>query len=231
MYATVHSAPEIVAIAGSAGALQPLYELLGALPLCFPCPIIVVQHLPRAARYKSLLDEVLGRNTELPVKWAEHGEPLCGGRIFLAPQDFQIEITHARRVKLIPVGSVNRRRPSADPLFRSIATVFTRTAASVVLSGALWDGAQGAFDVAEAGGWVLVQDAATAICGDMPRSAMSTGAVDFALSPRLIAHALITLAMAPGAAEWFRGAKKALHLPQFPEYARKPDFAERRDSM
>jgi chemotaxis response regulator CheB len=216
VYATVHSAPEIVAIVGSAGAVEALYQLLGALPPYFPCPIVLVQHLPGAARYKSVLDEVLGRATSLPVKWAEHGEQLCGQRIFLAPQDFQIEISDRRRVNLTPAGKMKRTQPSADPLFRSMATVFGRSAVSVVLSGALWDGAQGAFDVAKAGGWVLVQDCATAIFGDMPRSTLSTGAVDFSLSPLMIAHALVTLALAPGAAEWFRGAKKSLQLPESP---------------
>lgn len=81
------------------------------------------------------------------------------------------------------------------------------------MSGALFDGAQGAYDIAAAGGRVLVQDRETALAGDMPRAAINTGAADFCFSPAIIAQALIALVMAPGAAEWFQVLQKVLKSP------------------
>ena len=47
------------------------------------------------------------------------------------------------------------------------------------------------------GGTVIAQDPATAHCGDMPRSAIATGTVDFVLPLEAIAAALVELVSAP----------------------------------
>jgi chemotaxis response regulator CheB len=60
---TFGSAFGIVGIAGSAGGIQPLKELLAVLPGDFECPIVVVQHLCSAAQYKSVLDRILASRT------------------------------------------------------------------------------------------------------------------------------------------------------------------------
>lgn len=231
MYATVHktlpdddfhqdrrdvrgfAALDIVGIAASAGGIPALKELLAALPEDFPCPIVVVQHLCSANQYMSALDQILSTRTRLRVKWAEDGESLRAGYILLAPQDQQIEINPDHKVQLVRAEKVNRVRPAADPLFASIAKHFGKRAVGVILSGALCDGAQGAYEIAAAGGRILVQNRETSLVPDMPAAAIRTGAVHFELTPAMIARALAALVMAPGAAEWFRVWPKALKAP------------------
>jgi two-component system chemotaxis response regulator CheB len=217
VYAGVHKpedgcdAPvEIVGIAGSAGGIEALRELLGTLPADFPCPIVIAQHLGPVAAYRSALHCVLRSQTVLCVKWAEEGEFLRAGSVFLAPQDQHVQITFDRRIRLIRSGKVNGSRPAADPLFASIAREYGARGAGVILSGCLWDGAEGAYQIGAAGGRILVQDPKTSQMGDMPLAAIRTGAVHFKLSPEMIGRALITLAMAPGAAAWFQVWPKAL---------------------
>jgi hypothetical protein len=43
---------------------------------------------------------------------------------------------------------------------------------------------------------------------NMPRTALRTGCVDFSLSPRTIAHALVTLVMVKGAAHEHHGISR-----------------------
>jgi two-component system chemotaxis response regulator CheB len=107
-------------------------------------------------------------------------------------------------VSVISGEKVNGSRPAADPLFASVAVHCRSRGIAVVLSGALGDGAEGAYKVAAAGGRVLVQSRETALVPDMPSAAIRRGAVDFEFSPRVIAHSLIALTMAPGAAAWFQ---------------------------
>lgn len=95
-------------------------------------------------------------------------------------------------------------RPTADPLFSSAALCFGPNVTAIVLTGALSDGADGAFRIAEAGGRVLVQDDKTAPFFDISHAAIRRASVDFVLPPTGIAHALIALLMAPGADAWFR---------------------------
>ena len=215
MYAGVHkhSAIDVVGIAGSAGGIEALKELLGVLPADFPCPIVIAQHLGPLASYKSVLHRVLRSKTALCVKWAEDGEFLRAGCVFLAPQDQHLEITPDRRVRLTQSGKVNGSRPAGDPLFASIAREYGARGAGVILSGCLWDGADGAYRIGAAGGRMLVQNRETSLMGDMPRAAIRTGAVHFELSPEMIGRALITLAMAPGAAAWLQVWPKALTCP------------------
>jgi two-component system chemotaxis response regulator CheB len=211
----------IIGIAGSAGGIQALRELLRVLPAEFPCPIVIAQHLSPLAAYRSVLHRVLRSETALCVKWAEAGEFLRSGTVFISPQDQHVEITADRTIQLTCGRKVAGFRPAADPLFASIAREYGPRGAGVILSGCLRDGAEGAYRIGAAGGRMLVQDRRTSLISDMPRAAIRTGAVHFELSPEMIGRALIALAMAPGAAEWLQVWPKALtppasDIPQIP---------------
>ena len=61
----------IVGIGASAGGLEALQKLLTALPSNTGFPYIIVQHL--SPDYKSLLGEILGKYTDMPVIQVEDG--------------------------------------------------------------------------------------------------------------------------------------------------------------
>jgi len=203
---------DMVAIAASAGGVEALCSLLSAVPRDFPAAIVIVQHLPSAHQYRSALCQILHRHSNLPVKWAEHGEALQLGTIYLAPQDHHTTITGQRTFHLDDGPKVNGSRPSADPLFASVADHFGARAIGVVLTGTLYDGAEGARRIVQAGGRVLTQDKASCFQFGMPEAAIRTGSVDFVLPLSMIAHALIVLVMVTGGAKWFQvGKDHALH--------------------
>jgi two-component system chemotaxis response regulator CheB len=92
----------------------------------------------------------------------------------------------------------------ADPLLASAARVLGSRLIAIVLSGRLEGGAHGVREVKHRGGRVIVQDPESAVAGAMPKAALATGCVDFALTPDRIGDALVALCAAPGAAELFR---------------------------
>lgn len=196
---------DLVTVAASAGGLRPLELFLAGLPFCFPVPVIVVQHLPPRQTYASCLDRVLQRKSKLQVKWAEDGEIPRPGFVYLAPQD-KLTILDPGDGSLRTTDALHgrRARPAADPLFHSAAQCFGSRVIGVVLSGALADGAEGAYAIAGAGGRVLAQSFCTAEYSDMPRAAMMRARIGLAFDPYMLAHAVVSLVMAPGAAEWFR---------------------------
>lgn len=220
MYATVHSgfpdrderafgckgstSFDVIVIAGSAGGIHALSALLATLPEDFPAGIVIVQHLPPEARYRSALDRVLQRATKLPVKWAEEGERIRPGVVFLAPQDRHLHVDRDHVLHLTDGPKINGFRPAADPLFTSVATYFGIRSIAVVLSGILSDGAQGAWNIARQGGRVLVQDDVSAWFSDMPRAASQSAGADFTFSPVILGRVLVSLVMVAGVAEWFR---------------------------
>lgn len=169
----------IVAVASSAGGIQGLSVLLGALGPDLPVPVLVVQHLD--PRHRTVLAEVLGRRTDLRVKLAEAEECALPGTVYLAPPDRHLLVGSDGVLTLTNTELVHFVRPSADLLFESVAGAYGPEAIACVLTGTGRDGAMGVDAVKSRGGTVIVQDPASAEFPGMPKAAVDTGAVDFVL--------------------------------------------------
>src|SRR5256885_15376407 len=80
----------IVGIGASAGGLEALEQLFDALPPDTGMAFIVVQHL--SPDFRSLMDELIARHSEMPVILAEDGMPVCANHIYLMPRRKQMII-------------------------------------------------------------------------------------------------------------------------------------------
>lgn len=199
-----YAAFDIVVVAASAGGIPALVTFLAEFPAYFPIPLVVVQHLPPLERFRSLLDRVLARRTELLVKWAEDGECLMASTVYLAPQDRTTCIEGGRlRVENRDPGSGMKSSSPANLLFRSAATEYGKRTLGIVFSGVLSDGADGCAAISQAGGQVLVQSAGDAWFRDMPEAAMLQSPTGLAFQASALAHVVCSLVMAPGASTWF----------------------------
>ena len=182
---------EIVALAASAGGLRALTDVLAALPADFPAALVVVQHLD--PRHRSLMAEILGKRTSLPVSEAREGDRLRRGHAYIAPPNRHLLVNADGTLSLSQTELVHFVRPSADLLFESTAASYKERAIAVVLSGSGKDGSLGVKAIKKMGGTVIVQDQQTAEFFGMPEAAQQTGAVDFILPLHEIAPALQTL--------------------------------------
>src|SRR3954469_15374903 len=145
----------VVVVGGSAGALEPLREIVRGLPDSFPAPILVTLHL--APGSTSRLPEHLAGIGPLPARHPRSGDSLEAGVIYVAPPDRHL-VVHEQLVHLSRSPRENRHRPSVDALFNSAARWHGPNVIGVVLSGALDDGAAGATAIAAQDGIVIVQD-------------------------------------------------------------------------
>ena len=169
----------IVALAASAGGITALSRVLGELPVGFPVPVLVVQHLD--PRHETVIAAVLGRRTKLPVKLAEAEERVRPGTVYIAPPNHHLLITAAGVLTLTSSELVHFVRPSADLLFESVAGAYGARALACVLTGTGRDGAMGVGAVKSRGGTVIVQDPASAEFPGMPDAAVANGPIDFVL--------------------------------------------------
>ena len=96
-------------------------------------------------------------------------------------------------------GKIHCSRPSAEPLFASVAAVYRKHAIAVVLTGGDGDGSFGVPIIRKLGGTVIAQDRSTSQNFSMPETAIQTGDVDFILPLNAIAPKLIELVGAAGA--------------------------------
>ena len=165
-----------VAVAASTGGPAAVYRLLELLPAELAVPVLVVQHL--AEGFVGGLASWLGSGTALPVKVAEHGEPLRDGGVYVAPDDRHLEVAPGPTVHLSSEPPMGGFRPSATALFASVAAAYGRAGAGVVLTGMGSDGLEGSRALQRAGGLVLAQDEKTSAVFGMPRAVVSEGIAD-----------------------------------------------------
>jgi two-component system chemotaxis response regulator CheB len=181
-----------VVIGASYGGLFALMDLLGALTTDFPCPIVIVQHRSAESHEEKRLGVVLSRYSALPVRDAEHGEPLVAPGVYLAPADYHL-IIEEDRAELTIDEPVHYSRPSIDVLFESAARAYGPAVVGVLLTGFGRDGSAGLEAIRRAGGVTIAQDPVSALEATMPRSAIEAGAATEVLTLDAIAPRLIEL--------------------------------------
>ena len=186
---------QLVAVAASTGGPAALQQILAALPRDFPAPILAVQHL--ATGFVPGLAAWLDMSCNLHVKVAEDGEPLAPRTVFLAPDDRHLGVRAGGRVLVVDAPPVGGFRPSGTYLFTSVAQLYGRSVAAVILTGMGNDGVAGLKNVNAAGGLVLAQDEASSVVYGMPREAVAAGVVDAVLTPDEIAARLRDAVAAP----------------------------------
>lgn len=183
----------VIAMAASEGGLKALSVILSGLPADFPAAIAIVMHL--APDHVSFLAEILDSRTPLEVKQAKTGDFLCQSCVFVAPPNQHLSVAKDGRLKLSSsvAEKVHYARPSAEPLFASVAAVYKKKAIAVVLTGGDGDGAFGVQIIKEQGGQVIAQDRPTSQNFSMPQTSIQTGDVDFILPLDEIGPKLIEL--------------------------------------
>lgn len=171
-------ARDIVVIGASAGGVEALKAVLGALPPDYDGTVCVVLHIPPSV--PSVLAHILGRSTRLVCVSAYDGAPVRPGVVYVAPPDWHLLLENGR-VRLLRGPRENGHRPAVDPLFRSAAEAYGPRVVGVVLTGNLDDGTRGLFAIKHRGGLAVVQEPEDAMYPSMPKSALEHVAVDHVL--------------------------------------------------
>lgn len=170
----------VVGIGASAGGLEALEGFFRGVRIGSKMAYVVIQHL--SPDHKSLMAEILGRQTKLPVRPALDGEAPQPDSVYLISPRQELE-TAGGRFRVTELRGGRHTHFPIDRFFLSLARQQGERSAAVVLSGTGSDGAKGLRAVKEAGGMVLVQRPETARFDGMPRSALETGFADRVLSP------------------------------------------------
>ena len=170
---------DAVAIAVSTGGPTALARVIPALPADLPVPILIVQHMP--PMFTRILAERLDRACDLRVVEAADGQVVQPGGVWVAPGDHHMTVQRTGASVRIHTNlgpRENSCRPSADPLFRSVAAAYGPNALGVVMTGMGSDGLRGAEELVAAGSHVIAQDEATSVVWGMPGFVVNAGVAD-----------------------------------------------------
>ena len=214
-----HQPLTIVGVGGSAGGIEAFRQLLENLPAKFEQPMAIVFILHLLPTHKSLLSELLGRATAIPVVQAKDDMPLEPSHVYVIPPDAYMEL-RGGRLRLMSRGSESSLFLPIDRFFVSLAQEAKERAIGVVLSGSGADGAIGLRQIKEAGGVAFVQSPESAEHEEMPRAAMAAGEADFVLPPSEIAKALVEFSRNLSAAETDERRKDAKLQPSEKQFER-----------
>ena len=185
----------VFAIAASTGGPQALAQILPKLPVNFPAPILIAQHISDgfAAGMATWLNDLCA----LTVMVAQEGEPLLAGRVYLADSTAHLTLTPERCIHLKPRLDSDLYRPNCNVTLMAAAQFFGRRAIGIILSGMGRDGAEGIAAIQRAGGVTLGQDEATSVVYGMNREAIMAGSVQSVLPVTALAEEMTWLARAP----------------------------------
>ena len=184
----------IVGIGASAGGLESLERFFSSMPRHSGLAFVVIQHL--SPDFKSLMDELLARHTEIPIHRAEDGMPVAADNIYLLPPKKEMIISGGR-LHLADKDPKQALTLPIDHFLRSLAHDCGTRAMAVILSGTGSDGSRGIQEVHKAGGYVFCEDVQSAKFDGMPLSAQETGVVDEVLYADRMADALLNRLRAP----------------------------------
>ncbi|CAM4308440.1 chemotaxis protein CheB [Zobellia nedashkovskayae] len=178
----------VIAIGASAGGLEALKEFFNYVPHDCHHSFVIIQHL--SPDYKSLMAELLAKNTVLPIQEVKNNMVIERGSVYLIPPKKNMTVLNGK-LHLVNKPKGHDLNLPIDIFFRSLAQEYKEKSICVVLSGTGSDGTSGAREIKEFGGMVMVQDPEQAKFDGMPRSAISTGLVDYTLNVESMAGELL----------------------------------------
>jgi two-component system chemotaxis response regulator CheB len=185
---------DVIVVGASAGGVEALQQLVSRLPHELDATLLVVMHLGSESR--SVLADILQRQTERLVTAPNDGEPMRRGHIYVARPDHHL-LVEPGRIRVTRGPRENRTRPAVDALFRSAAYAYGNRVIGVVLSGTLDDGTAGLWSIKERGGLAVVQDPEEASHPGMPQSALEHVEIDHVSRLREMAPLLLRLSSQP----------------------------------
>lgn len=142
---------------------------------------VVAQHM--SPHHKSMLAEIIGRQTTMPVVDITDNMVPKADTIYITPSNHNVVVEKNRLRLLVASTEPGATKPSINLFFQTLAESKSKHAVGIVFSGTGSDGAAGIEAIRAHGGVTIAQDELTAKYSNMPVAAVETGCVDLIMSP------------------------------------------------
>jgi two-component system CheB/CheR fusion protein len=171
-----------------------LEELLAGMPTDTGMGFVIVTH--QHPGHTSLLPELLGKITALPVVAAGDGQKVQPNHVYVGPSGGHLALLHGVLHRMETKLNEAPHLP-IDYFFRSLAEDQKEKAICIILSGTGTDGTLGLKAIKGESGMAMVQQVQSAKFAGMPSSALATGLADFVLPPVAMPKQLVAYSRGP----------------------------------
>ncbi len=197
---TVDQSFYLIGVGASAGGLNAIKQLISQVPDDFPHSFVIIQHI--SPDYKSMMSEILSRETSLVVHEVADDMAVEPGHIYLIPPRSNVVIQGTRddsassqvgadeandesglRFSLVPPSPRPKLNLPIDLFFHSLAEAVGDRSIAIILSGTGTDGSRGLRSVKDRDGFVIVQTPESSDFDGMPRAAIATRIIDLVATP------------------------------------------------
>lgn len=184
----------IFVVGSSTGGPDALSQLFATVPLDFPLPIVITQHMPPI--FTRMLADRLRSQTGFNVQEGTHGMLVEAGKAIVAPGNYHLRLVNEAgevRVSLDQGEQECSCRPAVNVLFDSAQQIYGASTIATILTGMGQDGLRGAAAIRQAGGYVIAQDKETSVVWGMPGAVVGAGLANETLPINRIVHRVLTL--------------------------------------
>ena len=189
-----HRPCAVAGIGASAGGLSAFKAFFANMPHDSGIAFILVPHLDPT--HKSLMVELLARQTAMPVCEAQDNMSIEPDRVYIIPPG-KFLVVRNTTLQLVEPEKPPGTQIAIDHFLRSLAADQQQRSIAVILSGTGSHGTLGLKEVKAVGGMVMAQEPGSAEYDQMPRSAIATGMVDYVLPPEKMPEALVKYVQQP----------------------------------
>lgn len=175
----------------STGGPQALRHVLPRLNADFPCPVIIIQHMP--PDYTNMMARRMNEECSMRVSEAVDGEIIAPGHIYIAPGGYHLDLQRVGEnvvAKLNTDPLVNSCRPAVDYTLNRAIDLYGSRVLAVIMTGMGKDGLAGCECAKSHGATVYAQDAESSAVYGMPRAVAEAGLADRILPLAKIAPAI-----------------------------------------
>lgn len=171
---------KIVLIGVSTGGPGLIEQIVASLPLDYPQPVCIVQHMPE--QFTHAFAQRLARVTDLPVHETSNNDEILPGNIYLARGGVHLHFRKKTSGKIVTFDGTDKNerffQPAVDEMFDSALKVFPANKIfAVLMTGIGDDGADGMVKIRQGGGYTVGESEDSCTVYGMPKVAFERGGV------------------------------------------------------
>ena len=171
---------KIVLIGVSTGGPGLIAQIVASLPLDYPQPVCIVQHMPE--QFTHAFAQRLARVTDLPVHETSNNDEILPGNIYLARGGVHLHFRKKTSGKIVTFDGTDKNerffQPAVDEMFDSALKVFPANKIfAVLMTGIGDDGADGMVKIRQGGGYTVGESEKSCTVYGMPKAAFERGGV------------------------------------------------------